>query len=556
MFNSSGAYKRAGMAMAIILLIILVVVPLLFILLTSIFPKGVMDFSSLLMVFSDAGLREVFWKTMLMGACVVAGTTLVSFPLAWILAKTDLRKHGWLDAVLLVPFMTPPYICSMGWILFMQRNGYLEQLIPASAGLSASFFSLFGMVVIMSLQMFPFLYLIFKNALLQIGGSKEDAAMVHGAGFLYMFRKVIIPLLLSSYASGALLIFVKTISEFGTPITFGRRIGYFVMATEIHKYISSWPIDFGKATSLSSVLLSACLVMWYASSVIGRRFNFNLVGGKASKLKTYTLKKWQRLLAWFYILALLFVSIAIPYISIITASLMKLRSGGLQWGNFTLAHYAKLLSWGSASMEALLNSLSLAVVSSTLAVILGTAFALAIKKSGTWPQRVTDLFSLLPNTVPGIVMVVGLILVWNSPWMPVPIYNTYWMVVLTYVVFFLPYTVQYVKTNYGQIDESLFHAGSVFGGREPYILRRIVVPLLASGMLAGWMMTFTISFRELVASLMILPPSMRTTATYIYSEFEQGNLSLGMAMAVISVVFNLLMLLCISRIGSIRKFDA
>jgi len=105
-------------------------------------------------------------------------------------------------------------------------------------------------------------------------------------------------------------------------------------------------------------------------------------------------------------------------------------------------------------MEALMNSLSLSLYAATICVILGTILALAIEKSRTWPQRIIDLFSLLPNTVPGIVMVVGLIIVWDASWMPIPLYNTYGMVVLTYVILFLPYTVQYVKANYSQIDES------------------------------------------------------------------------------------------------------
>ncbi|MBS7728877.1 hypothetical protein KIN12_13350, partial [Vibrio cholerae] len=90
--------------------------------------------------------------------------------------------------------------------------------------------------------------------LLQIGSSKEEAAAVHGGSFFYRLRKIILPLLVSSYVMGALLIFVKTIAEFGTPATFGRRIGFHVLTSEIHKFISSWPIDFSSATALSSLL--------------------------------------------------------------------------------------------------------------------------------------------------------------------------------------------------------------------------------------------------------------------------------------------------------------
>lgn len=543
------------MTLALFLLAVLVVVPLFFIFLTSVYPEQTLDLSAPLRTILENKLGEVFWNSIWLGLCVVLGTTALALPLAWILAKTSLGRHAWLDIVLLIPFMTPPYIGSMGWILFMQKNGYMEQLLPVAEAWTPKFFSVFGMVAIMSLHLFPFLYLILRNALLQIGGSKEDAAAVHGGRFFYSFRRIVLPLLLSSYAMGALLIFVKTIAEFGTPATFGRKIGFYVLTSEIHKYISSWPIDFGKATALASVLLSTCLLLWYAQTVVTRRYTYRLVGGKGTRSKMYPLSGLTRLLAWGYVIALLALSVGVPYFSIISASLMKLRGVGLAWSNLTLNHYAELLTWGSKSMTALLNSLGLSLAAATISVLLGTWFALTIKQSRTWPQRMTDLFSLLPNTVPGIVLVVGLILLWNAPWMPVPLYNTYGMVVLTYVVFFLPYTVQYVKANFSQLDDALFQAGQVFGGRPAYVFRRILLPLIVPGMLAGWMMTFTISVRELVASLMILPPSMETSATYIFAQFEQGKVSLGMAMAVVSVGLTTLMLLGIDRLSSKQKVD-
>lgn len=539
-------FKGFGVTLAILLLMMLVVIPLFFIFLTSIFPNETLNLFAPLRIFLDEGLKKIFLNTIILGVLVVAGTTLFALPLAWIMSKTSLSKHEWLDVVLIIPFMTPPYIGSMGWILFMQPNGYFH-FIPFVDMLSPYFFNLTGMVLIMSLQTFPFLYLILRNALFQVSSNLEDAALIHGGKAIYSFRRVILPLLLSSYAMGTLLIFVKTISEFGTPVTFGRSIGYFVMTTEIQQYISSWPIDFNKATSLATALLSTCLILWYFSSMISRRFTYNLVSGRGSKVKVYGLKPWQTGLAWTYILALLVLSIGVPYFSILVASFMKLRGGGLVWHNLTFNHYKKLLAWGSESMEALLNSLSLSLCAATICVSLGTILALAIEKSRTWPQRCIDFFSLLPNTVPGIVMVVGLIIVWDAPWMPIPLYNTYGMVVLTYVVLFLPYTVQYVKANYTQIDESLVQAGRVFGGKTFYILRRILLPLLLPGILAGWMMTFTISIRELVAALLILPPSMQTSATYIYAQFEQGDLSLGMAMAVITVGLTIVMLFGVKR---------
>ncbi|MBT2293263.1 iron ABC transporter permease [Paenibacillus albidus] len=552
--QSLRSLKWVSGSLALFLLAILVLLPLLLIFWTSIYPDRQLDLAApLRTILGNPDLLQVLLNSVGLGVSVIALTTVFALPLAWIMAKTDLGRHAWLDVVLLIPFMTPPYIGSMGWMLFMQTGGYMEQFVPAAAVLTPYFFSYGGMVLIMSLHLFPFLYLLLRNALLQIGGSLEEAASVHGAPFFYKFKRVIIPLLLSSYGLGALLIFVKTIAEFGTPATFGRKIGFYVLTSEIHKYISSWPIDFGKATSLASLLLGVCLVMWYIQTLISSRFSYRLVGGKGIRSKRHPAKGLVGVISWGYVVVLLVASIGVPYFSIVTASLLKLRGEGLSWGNLTLQHYAELLAPGSPGQQALLNSFGLALVASSIAVILGTWFALTIGKAGTLRQKITDLFSLLPNTVPGIVLVVGLILFWNSRWMPIPLYNTYGMVVLTYVVLFLPYTVQYVKASYGQLDPALMQAGQIFGGTPAYVFRRILLPLLLPGMAAGWMMTFTISNRELVASLLILPPSMQTAATYIFAQFEQGAVAMGMAMAVISVGITTALLLVIQYVSPDRK---
>ncbi|AET58389.1 ABC transporter permease [Paenibacillus terrae HPL-003] len=543
-----------SLTFALIALALLIVLPLLQIFIQSVYVDGQLQWSAPFRTLAASRFVGVLFGSIWLGLCVIAGTTVLALPLAWIMSNTRLASWRWLDVVLLIPFMTPPYIGSMGWILFMQKNGYLEQLFPSLHFLTPFFFSFGGMVMIMSLHLFPFLYLLLRGALVRIGGSLEEAGAVMGGGFLYRFRRIILPLLLSSYGMGALLIFVKTIAEFGTPATFGRRIGYEVMTSEIHKYISSWPIDFGKATSMASVLLTACLLVWYVQSVINRKYTYRLIGGKGSRPSRLRVSGWTTGLSIAFILLLLMASIGIPYFSIIAASTMKLRGIGLAWDNFTLDYYKELLSWGSESMEALLNSVFLSLGASTIAVMLGTWFALVIGGSRTRLQRTVDAFSLLPNTVPGIVMVVGLILWWNSPWMPIPLYNTYGMVILTYVVLFVPYTVQYVKSAFTQVDTALFQAGQVFGGGPSYVFRRIVLPLILPGMLAGWMMTFTIASRELVGSLLILPPSVQTSATYIFAQFEQGQVSLGMAMAVISVGLTTLLLILMESLNSQRKW--
>ena len=156
--------------------------------------------------------------------------------------------------------------------------------------------------------------------------------------------------------------------------------------------------------------------------------------------------------------------------------------------------------------------------------------------------------------LPGIVLVIGLMLFWNDIYDLLPLYNTRGILVLAYVVLFLPYTVQYVTSAYTQINENLLNAGRVFGGSSSYVFRRITAPLLLRGIAAGWMMTFIIAARELVAPSLMAPPDTLVISTFITREFEQGSVSLGMAMAVLCIALTTGALLGLNGfLGRIRK---
>ncbi|MGE7772967.1 ABC transporter permease [Viridibacillus arvi] len=516
------------------------IAPLLAILYYTFVNGGQLDFSQISRMFENDRMWRTLGNSLLLGVLVIMGTTIIALPMALIRTKTSLIKFDWLDIILTIPFMTPPYIGSMGWILFMQNNGFLQQLVPSASWMSDYFFSLFGMVMVMSLHLFPFLYLMLRNTLLRINGSFLDAALIFGRNPWRNWAKIVLPLLVSSYVLGILLIFIKTLAEFGTPATFGSRIGFQVFTTEIHSYLSRWPVDISMATSLSLFLLSVCLIIWYFQNLIGRKNTYSVLSGKTQAIREMKDKWYIKLGAWLYVGIVLLFSIGIPYFSIIVTSLQKVRGDGLSAGNFSLASYQAVFTSGSAGLSAFLNSIVFSFITASVTAVIGLFIALYIKKGETKKQQVLDFFSLMPNIIPGIVFVVGLIMFWNSPLLPATIYNTKAMVVVTYCVLFLPYSVQYTKSSLSQLDQSIFQSAAIFGRSSWDVYCYIFIPLLMQGILAGMMMTFIISMRELVAGLLILPPSVETGATFIYSQFEQGNVGLGMAVAVITVALTVI----------------
>lgn len=474
-------------------------------------------------------------NSLALGFSVLLCSTVIAAPTAFLLARTRMARYSWLDILFMIPFMTPPYIASMGWILFMQKRGLFQQLFPATGSWSEGFFCFPGLVLVMSLHVFPFLTSLLKNAMLNIPASLEESAAVFGAGSSLRLRKIFAPLLSSNYAIAALLVFVKTLSEYGTPYTLGRRIGFYVFTTDIHRYSTTAPIDFGRSASLSSILVCICMALWLLQNNISSRRSYHFISGKGSRPAHTELSPIWRIVAWIWIGLVMLLAIGVPYFSIISTSLIKLRGYGLAAGNFTLAHYQELLTTPKA-LSSISVSFFLAVASASICSILGTAVVLAIRKTRGVYQKILEGVSLLPEMLPSIVLVIGLMLYWNALYKLFPLYNTIGIMVLAYVVLYLPYPVQYVSSAFTQINESLLEAGRSLGGSPSYVFRRVTLPMISRSIFAAWMMIFIISFRELVTASLIAPPNILVVSTYINREFEQGSVSLGMAMAVLCVL--------------------
>lgn len=547
MKKTIGCKKYIPLIIIAAVLLVLIVCPLIMIFAEAVIKDGSLDFASAWQTLAESENLQMILNSLLLGLLVVIVSTLIAAPLAYLFSRTRFARYRCFDVIFMIPFMTPPYIASMGWILFMQKRGLLQQLVPAAAGSENRFFTLGGLVLVMSLHVFPFMLTILKNAMLNIPSSLEESGAVFGAGFGSRMRKIFLPLISGNYAIGALLVFVKTIAEYGTPATLGKRIGFYVFTTEIHRYATVAPIDFGKSAVLASVLVGVCLMMWFLQNYVTARRSYNLVSGKGSRFNEIKMRLPAKIASWVYIAIVLLLSVGVPYFSVISTSLIKLRGYGFQAGNFTFQHYIDLFTENEKGIRALGNSLILAVSAATICALLGTIIVIAIRKARSKLGKVVEVMGLLPEMLPGIVLVIGIMLFWNQIYDAIPLYNTLGIMIVAYVALFLPYTIQYVTSSFTQISGNLEAAAQVFGGSPLYIFRRVTLPLIMKGVLTGWTMTFIISFRELVTASLIAPPNTLVVSTYIVREFEQGSVSIGMAMAVLCVLFTTTALLILNR---------
>jgi iron(III) transport system permease protein len=234
-----------------------------------------------------------------------------------------------------------------------------------------------------------------------------------------------------------------------------------------------------------------------------------------------------------------------PLLAILATALSKTISGGLAPANLGLDNFRAILADSAGALQALTNSLSLGVAAALITGLLGAMAAYAVVKTRVRGRLVLDVLTNLPNALPGIVVAVGLILAWNQPWLPITPYNTGLILLLAYCCILLPQPVRYATAAFHQIGDNLEAAARVFGATSSVAFRRILLPLILPSLSAAMLLVFAVASRELVASILVAPVGMQTTATYIWRQFEQGSVGLGMAMAFIVILITTFLPLCV-----------
>lgn len=548
--NPLGYFAMAG-------LLIVVAVPFVFIIMQSIFPKlgsGSLanPFSHIAVLFNDPRLFRITGNTILLGLMVVILSAFIAIPLAVFRALYKVPLALFWDVLMLVPFMIPPYIATLGWIMSLQPRGYLEQL--AGFNLSSFLFSVSGMTFVMALNTFPLVYFAVSRTIEAVGARYADVGRVFGASSWRSFFRITLPLATPGLAASLLLVFAAAIEEYGTPAALGRRSGFEVLVTEIDLRVSDWPIDLAGAAvfSLALVLLSlgAFLIQRW---ILTRRSYVTTSGKPQSKDKRALGKMTIPVVVLFAIVS--FIATGVPLLAILATALSKKISGGLILSNIGFDNFNAIAENSAGGMKALITSLSLGVASAVFTGLMGAVAAYAVVKMHFRGRNFLDVLTVLPNSLPGVVVAVGLILAWNQPALLISPYNTPLILLLAYCCILLPQPIRYTTAAFHQIGDNLEAAARVCGANSFTTFRRIMLPLIAPSLVTAMLLVFAVATRELVASVLIAPVGMQTISTFIWRQFEQGSVGLGMAMAFIAIVITTLIPLILLILLKGKKFN-
>lgn len=527
-------------------LLVLVALPLLFIVLQAIFPQfsaGSLGgaFSGVSTLIADPQLPTMLGGTLWVACGVALMSVVIGLPLGVLRGLFTIPLPRLWDLLFLIPFLTPPYIAALSWMLMLQSHGYLQQL--TGWDLNDLLFSRIGIVLVMTLNIFPVVYFAVSRSLLASGQRLAIVARVHGASAWRAFWHITLPMLSPALAAGMLLAFTLAIEEYGVPAALGSRAGLVMLTVGIERKLADWPVDLPGASLLSLLLIAVALLAWWLQKRLTGDKEVTSVTGKPGENSGAELG-WLTLPAVLVMAGVGGLAVVMPGASMVLTSLMSTLSGGIHADNVTLRHFAALFAQQGDALSALATSLSLALASAGVVGLVGLLAAWLVVVQKMKGSAFVDALSLLPAALPGVVVGVGLILLWNQPFWPVSPYNTWFMLLLSYCCLLLPWPVRYVSSALRQLGNNLEPAARVHGATALQALRLIVLPLVFPALLAAMLMVFAVASRELVTSLLLAPAGTQTVAVFIWRQFEQGSAGEGMAMASLTLFTGLGLMLC------------
>ena len=485
----------------------------------------------------------VAWNTLFLALLTAFGTTLLGTMLALVAERGAQRLKGPVNLLSLLPIITPPFVVGLGLILLFGRAGIVNQILEAVFGITPTrwFYGLFGLWLAQLFAFTPIACLIMRGVAAGISPSLEEAAQTLRADRWTTFRTVTLPLLKPGLANAFLVGFIESIADFGNPIVVGGQ--YAVLSTDVFFAIVGAQFDQGRAASLALVLSAFALGVFMLQQKVVGKAGYTTVSGKGDagvpmKLPTGLSRAMLAIvLPWlaFTIVVYLF-AFAGGFVATwgrdYTPTLRHfITAFDLQWGN---ADVGGGLVWAGTAWNSLFTTLKLAAIAAPLCAGLGLLISWLLARTSFRGQRTFEFGALLAFAIPGTVLGVSYVLVFNVP--PFELTGTALLIVLCFVFRSLPVGVRAGAAAFKQIDRSLDEASTMLHARTSTTLRRIVLPLLKPAIVAALVYSFVRSMTTVSAVIFLVTAENELATTYIIGRVGNGDYGVALAYCTVLIV--------------------
>jgi iron(III) transport system permease protein len=477
------------------------------------------------------------------------GTSLLAFSggvyLAWVTERTNMPLKKAVYGAILVPLIVPGLLMTIGWImLFSRRSGLINLAARNLLGLETplEIYHMGGMIWVLGTDQIPLAFLLLSASFRSMDPALEEAAVVSGTGIVRTTFSITLRILLPAILAVWMISFVRAIENFEVPALIGVPSGILVFATEVYLATHKIPTDFGLASTFAVVyvLVTAVGIVFYLRATkISERFT--TITGKGYRPVAFDLGRWKYPVALATLL-FTFSVFLLPVLTVVWSSFLPyyMPPSKEALESLTLTNYQNLFRLPLIE-RAFRNSLILGLSSATIVMLLTAVVAWIVVRSRSRWSGVLDFFAFSPIAVPGLVL--GIAILWLYLTVPIPIYGTLWILLIAYVIKYLPYGMRACSSSMHQIQKELEEASEMSGASWPYTFTRVLLPLLLPGFVAGWIYVITHSFRELSTSVMLYRSGTEVLAVVMYELWDAGQYpelsALGMTLVIVLVAISL-----------------
>jgi len=527
----------AQTALAGVLLLVLtafIVYPLLSVLWVAVAADGRPTAAHLVAFWGRPLFREALWNSLVSGVAAVLGGSLVALPLAVLTTRYAFPGRGLVQTLAVLPLVIPPFVGAVAFQQILGRSGVVNLFLMDALGTSIPFMEgLPGVVLVQTLHYFPFIYVNTAAALAGLDPALEEAAQNLGSRGWRLFVRVVLPLALPGYVAGALLCFIRVIDDLGTPLMLNYTK---LLAPQAYLRVTTaglTDVD-GYVICLILVVLSL-LALWGAKSGLGLAEYAQQARGPEAEPRP--LAAGGRAVAWGVSAGLLGLAL-LPHLGILVLSFSRVWSFSYLPTRWTLGGYSEILV---RTPHFVWNTLRYAALAAGLDVVLGAAIAWLLLRGRVAGAGVLDVIATLPLAIPGVVLAIGYLRVfhgWDVPGLGQPLTASWLILVVAYAMRRLPYTVRAAYAALQQLHVSLEEAAENLGATRWRTVRRITLPLMGRGLVAGGLVAFITSAVELSSTILLVPRielGPIAYGIYIYMQSAVGR-GPGAALGVVAIL--------------------
>jgi iron(III) transport system permease protein len=461
---------------------------------------------------------------------------------AWMNERTNTPFKSLFFALSLIPLVIPSILFTVSWIMLASpKIGIINLVLQSWFNTDAvpfNIYSMGGMIWVDGLHYSPMAFLLMTAAFRSMDPSLEESALMSGASVVKIAWRITIRLAWPAVLASWLILFVRAIESFEVPALLGLPVGIQVYTSSIYQAINQYPSKIGLASSYAvTLLLVTSIGIYFQSRFSGQGSKYSTVTGKGFRPRSMDLGKWRYLTAALFILYF-FIVVVLPFLVLVWSSLQKYYSvpSMAALGRLTLDPYRAVLSY-PAFGTSVWNSAILALGTATFIMLVTSVIAWIVVKTKLPGRWLLDNLASLPLVFPGLVLGLSIMVCYLT--LPVGIYGTIWIMFIAYITRFLPYGMRYNLTSMLQIHKELEESAAMSGASWSITFRRVILPLLKPGLIAGWIYIVIVSIRELSSSILLYSPGTEVVSIMIWELWQNGQYvelsALGVMM--ISVLF-------------------